>query len=79
MYNILEGRSEADRVIYQDSDPEVGFVLLPDLKWDQQEMENLYVLAIARKRGILSLRDITADHLPMLRNILDQGKVGRLL
>ena len=53
----------------------MGFVLVPDLKWDQKEMENLYVLAIARKRGILSMREIRKEHLPMLQNILDKGKV----
>lgn len=64
-----------ERVIYQDSDPEVGFVLVPDLKWDQKEQQNLYVLAIARKRGVLSMRELQSEHLPMLRNILVAGKV----
>lgn len=51
-------------------------MLVPDLKWDQKELENLYVLAIARKRGILSMREIREKHLPMLRNMLDKGKVN---
>jgi m7GpppX diphosphatase len=50
-------------------------VLVPDLKWDQKEPENLYVLAIAMRRGVLSMRDLRAEHLPLLRNILDTGKV----
>lgn len=53
----------------------MGFVLVPDLKWDQKELENLYILAIVMKRGLLSLRELTAHHLPMLRNILHSGKV----
>ena len=79
MYNILEGRSEVERVVYQDLDPEVGFVLVPDLKWDQKALENLYVLAIARQRGVLSLREIRDTHLPMLRNILNRGKVSHAI
>ncbi len=76
MFNILNGKSEVERVIYNDTDSDVGFVMVPDLKWDLKELENLYVLAIARKRGILSLRDLRAEHLPMLKNIMEAGKVS---
>ncbi len=76
MYNILEGRSEVERIVCNDEDPETGFVLLPDLKWDQKEVENLYMLAIVRKRGLLSLRELNATHLPLLRNVLHKGKVS---
>lgn len=62
-------------MIFRDDDPGTGFVLVPDLKWDQKELENLYMLAIVNRRGILTLRDLRAEHLPMLRNILDTGKV----
>ena len=75
MYNILEGKAEAERVIYDDTDPENGFLLLPDLKWSQQNMEDLYVLAIIRKKGILCLRELNAGHLPLLENVYEQGKV----
>lgn len=76
MYNILEGRCEADRVIFTDPDPHVGFVLLPDMKWDGKEVENLYLLAITRRRGLLSLRDVTSEHIPLLKHILEEGKVS---
>lgn len=38
VYNILEKKAEADRIVYEDPDPEVGFVLLPDFKWDQKQV-----------------------------------------
>lgn len=38
MYNILAREKEAERVLYRDEDPQNGFVLLPDLKWDQTSM-----------------------------------------
>ncbi|CEJ01576.1 hypothetical protein RMCBS344292_15599 [Rhizopus microsporus] len=65
--NILEGKSEADRVIYQNKDPQTGFVILPDMKWDGSQ-ENLYWVAIAQA-DILSLRSLTRDHLPLLKKI----------
>ena len=76
VFNILDGKAEQDRVIFSDPDPETGFVLVPDFKWDQKELQNLYLLAIVRKRGILSLRELGAEHLPLLRNMLSKGQVG---
>jgi m7GpppX diphosphatase len=37
VYKILEGKKEAERVLYK-SDGEEGFLVLPDLKWDQTSM-----------------------------------------
>lgn len=69
VYNLLERKAEAERIIYEDADPETGFILSPDLKWSGQNLEDLYCLAIVHKRGIMSIRDLTADHLPLLRKL----------
>uniref|UniRef100_A0A6J0V679 m7GpppX diphosphatase n=1 Tax=Pogona vitticeps TaxID=103695 RepID=A0A6J0V679_9SAUR len=74
VYNILEKKAEADRIIYENPDPANGFVLIPDLKWNQKQLDDLYLIAICHCRGIKSLRDLTAEHLPLLRNILKEGK-----
>lgn len=74
LYNVLEHRKEQDRIVFEDSaDDGTGFILLPDLKWDGKTLEQLYLLALVHQRGIKSLRDLTAVHLPLLRNILDRG------
>ena len=74
--NILEHKSEADRIVYEDSDDENGFVLLPDLKWNGTSVETLYLLAIVKSHGIKSLRDLGYEHLPLLKNILENGTVS---
>ncbi|XP_051540221.1 m7GpppX diphosphatase-like [Myxocyprinus asiaticus] len=33
--HILGKNAEADRIVFEDPDPNAGFVLLPDFKWDQ--------------------------------------------
>ncbi|KAE8592032.1 hypothetical protein XENTR_v10018632 [Xenopus tropicalis] len=78
VYNILEKKAEAERIVYENPDPANGFVLIPDFKWNQKQVEDLYLIAICHQRGIRSLRDLNADHLPLLMNILEEGKV-RLL
>ncbi|BGO92097.1 hypothetical protein NBRC10512_000828 [Rhodotorula toruloides] len=69
VYNILDGTAEAENVLYRDDDPETGFVLTPDLKWDQKTMSALYLLVLTQDRTIRSLRDLRARHLPLLRKI----------
>ncbi|CAB3992359.1 m7 diphosphatase [Paramuricea clavata] len=73
VYNILEKKAEADRIVCEDPHPEHGFILLPDLKWEQTQLNNLYVMAVSYKHGIKTLRDLNATHLPLLKNILKQG------
>ena len=41
MYNILDGVKEAERVLYSDEDEDKGFMIVPDLKWDQTSMSAL--------------------------------------
>lgn len=76
VYNILEKQAESDRILYEDSHPENGFILLPDLKWDHKQLKNLYVMALIHKHGIRSLRDLNEKHLPLLKNMLQKGKVS---
>jgi len=80
VYNCLEYKSEKERITYdtasenQKDDEDNGFLLLPDLKWSGK-LNELYLLAIVKKRFIKSLRDLTPDHLPLLKNILNKGSV----
>ncbi|XP_077996338.1 m7GpppX diphosphatase-like [Glandiceps talaboti] len=73
VYNILSKKSEADRIVFEDSDGENGFILLPDMKWDVSQVGNLYIIAICHRKGILSIRDLTDQHLPLLKNIQKKG------
>ncbi|XP_074972233.1 m7GpppX diphosphatase [Phalacrocorax aristotelis] len=74
VYNILEKKAEADRIIHENPDPCNGFVLVPDFKWNQNQLDDLYLIALVHRREVKSLRDLTAEHLPLLRNILQEGK-----
>lgn len=69
VYNILEHRKETEHIVLEDSCPQTGFVLLPDLKWDGKTLEALYLQAIVQRRDLKSIRDLTAAELPLLYNL----------
>ncbi|KAM0789298.1 hypothetical protein ACM66B_000138 [Microbotryomycetes sp. NB124-2] len=74
VHNILNGTSEAENVILRDEDPESGFVLTPDLKWDQQTMSSMYLQVLVQTTKIRCLRDLRPAHLPLLRKIRRDGE-----
>ncbi|KZT68878.1 scavenger mRNA decapping enzyme [Daedalea quercina L-15889] len=67
--DILAGRSEADKVLHRAADGEHGYVLLPDMKWDERTLPALYLVALASAPALRSLRDLTRAHLALLRGI----------
>jgi m7GpppX diphosphatase len=73
VHAILEGRKEAERVIFRDEDKENGFVILPDLKWDGTTLAALYLTTIVQDASIRSMRDLRRKHIPLLRAIRAQA------
>ncbi|CAI4222760.1 unnamed protein product [Auanema sp. JU1783] len=72
VYNILEKKAEVDKMVFEDPDPQNGFVLSQDIKWDGKRIENLYLLAIVNRHGIKTIRDLTGDDVPMLKGIKEK-------
>ena len=79
VYNILEKKQEKERIVFEDTDPDIGFILLPDMKWDRKDLNSLYLVAIVNKHGIKSLRDLDEGSLPLLKNVRDKGLVSSIL
>ena len=78
LLNILNGVSEQDSIIYKNADPSNGFVLLPNMNWrsgntDKPVLDSLNCLAIVNTLGLRSIRDLTATHLTLLKNIKEEG------
>ncbi|QFZ29316.1 putative m7 diphosphatase [Clavispora lusitaniae] len=69
VYNILFHGKEAESVLYHDKDPENGFVLLPDMKWDGENMAALYLVAIVNRMDIASVRDLNSSHVAFLEKL----------
>ncbi|KLJ12029.1 hypothetical protein EMPG_12864 [Blastomyces silverae] len=72
VYNIIEGRKEQEDVIIRVSDPEEGFLLLPDLNWDRKTIGTLRLLCLVERRDIWSLRDLKKQHIPWLKHMREK-------
>ncbi|WWC71046.1 uncharacterized protein I206_104999 [Kwoniella pini CBS 10737] len=69
VYAILNGQKESERILYRKENEKDGFVILPDLKWDQTSMNALYLTVLVQTRTIRSLRDLDKSHIPLLNSI----------
>jgi len=84
LYNILNKEAETENIVFDDPDPNNGFILLPDISFTKPDskikplsvlillghIERLHLLAIVYRKDIKSLRDLNETHLPLLVNIL---------
>ena len=69
VYNILDHGGESEKIIYKDDNPNTGFYLTPDTKWDGQNVSSLYLLAICKRKDIRSVRDLSGIHLELLKRM----------
>ncbi|KAJ2004661.1 hypothetical protein GGI04_002028 [Coemansia thaxteri] len=76
VYNILSKHVESEHILFEDPDPEHGFVILPDLKWDAANTDNMYLVAIVHRHDLKSLRDLSSIHLPLLHNIRSKAAIA---
>ena len=74
LYNILEKRSESDSIIYEDSNPETGFLLISDYKFKKYSASTFYFQVLPFRKDIRTIRDLRSEHLPLLCNILNRTK-----
>lgn len=72
---LLNGTKEQDNLICNHDD----FVLHTSPHWrgktlDDRDPNQLRCLAIVKTRGVMSLRDLRSEHIPMLQSVLSAGK-----
>ncbi len=72
VYNILHHKKETESIVYEIPDQQEGFILLPDSKWDQTTIENMYLQAIFHAHHLKCLRDLRGTHIAMLKRFQRQ-------
>jgi len=63
--NIMSGTKESEHVIYNDND----IILIPDLKWNNKIIDDMYYLVIFKNNNLKSIRDLDQTHLPLLDKV----------
>jgi len=81
----MEHNRMKEKVVFSDPDKEKGFALLVDFKWKKHpkkiegvnlnkvETEGLYCIAFPVNNSLRTIRDLRAEHLPLLKSIRDKG------
>jgi hypothetical protein len=63
IYNVLDGSKEKELRVYEND----HFMLQKDWKYNVgDDIKTLYCLAITKRKDLLSIRDLTAEHIPLL-------------
>ncbi|KAF2659203.1 scavenger mRNA decapping enzyme [Lophiostoma macrostomum CBS 122681] len=71
VFNIIEGRTEQEDVIYREHGDE-GFLLLPDLNWDRKTIPSLHLLGLVERRDIWSVRDLKKTHITWIKHMREK-------
>ncbi|KAL9120937.1 MAG: hypothetical protein Q9187_002507 [Circinaria calcarea] len=76
VFNIIEGRTEQEDVIFRDTQnpghDEEGFLLLPDMNWDRKTLTSLRLLGLVERRDVWSLRDLNKSHVGWLQRVREK-------
>jgi len=65
IYNIIEGRTEQQNIISNCPD----YLLIKNFTWTNDNIKNMQLLGIVKDKNIMSLRDLTLEHVPLLKRI----------
>jgi m7GpppX diphosphatase len=58
-----------EHILLHDEDESTGFLLVTDYKWNELDVNELYCLAMPKRRDLKTIRDLTAEHLPLLKHM----------
>ena len=69
MQNIIDEKNEQEYILYQDE----HFVLMPDTKWNGEDIQDIHCLGIVKNTKLMSIRDLNSSHIPLLEHIYKIG------
>ena len=67
VYNILDGTTEQDKVLYRDDE----IIILPNYTWDGKDLFKLHVLTFPFDRSLRSIRSLDGSHINLLIHCRD--------
>jgi len=65
VYNIIDGISEQDSVLYRDE----LFIIIPSYIWDGRNIDKLHILCLPTDTTLRSIRSLTSLHISLLEHM----------
>ena len=65
IYNILDGSSEQDSILYRDD----KCIVIPTYMWDSVNIDKLHILCLPIDLNLRSIRSLTNEHIPLLEHM----------
>ena len=65
IYNIIDGTSEQDSILYKDD----LCIVIPTYMWDGNNVDKLHLLCIPLDISLRSIRSLNASHIPLLEHM----------
>jgi m7GpppX diphosphatase len=65
IYNIIEGTSEQESILYRDA----KCIIIPSYTWDGKNKDTLHVLCLPTDVSLRSIRSLDSSHIPLLEHI----------
>ena len=65
IYNILDGSSEQESILYRDD----KCIVIPTYMWDSVNIDKLHILCLPIDLKLRSIRSLTNEHIPLLEHM----------
>jgi m7GpppX diphosphatase len=65
IYNIIDGTSEQDSILYRDE----LCIIIPTYMWDGKNIDKMHVLCIPTDISLRSIRSLNSSHIPLLEHM----------
>lgn len=65
VYNILDGKTEQNDILYQDS----KILIVPNYIWNGEDLSKMYLLTFPKNKKLHSIRDLTDEHISLLEHM----------
>ena len=67
IYNIIDGISEQDSILYKDD----KFIIVPSYTWDGKTIDKLQIMAIPLDKNLRTIRSLEKSHVTLLKHMRD--------
>ena len=65
IYNIIDGISEQDSILYRDQQ----CIIIPTYMWDSKNIDKLHLICLPTDTNLRSIRSLDSSHIPLLEHM----------